>query len=517
MSTTCTGFSALIQAATSQLGLLAETVDAGSDGSHLNSIEIGYGSAASSEMATSPPLGPSRTPMIVPENDHSNGKLSFPEQLMTLLMDPNNADVVTFLPDGKYFAIRRKEFSETLLYNHFHLTNFEEFLELIRGWGFARVNCSEDPANGNSNDSVTSANAAKAAIHVFRHPHFKRNHQVDMQQLRFGSKKHSHRAIDTARVMNAVPAVAKEGGKTSHSRTPSQASVIEKSTSDDFSTGSSKRRLSPSHVGRDTTDTVMKEQRLGDGSHAEPNQGGGTPPIVPAVSASLDHSDPPQPRRSSIELRGAAQAIATSKLKLSSQEMDVETKEQSSLDNQRVPTGRKQERRNSTASLVDGGVEAATHTIVTDAIETLLFDESHTRETFKKHEKELSTSSLPGVVPISKQLFAGAPSNASISSRLSAATIACTETSHKQTTKGTFTISNGESSSSAPTSYIGLEAATRGSSNSAPPRKVTDHSTTSSPSRLEAAAALVSQSRLGRDAAAKAFAHNSSGTVYKAS
>ena len=231
MSATCTGFSALIQAATSQLGLLAETADAESEGSHLHSIEAGYGSAASSDLAaTSPPLGASRTPMIVPEHDHGNGKLSFPEQLMTLLVDPNNEDVVTFLPDGRYFAIRRKEFSETLLYKHFHLTNFEEFLELIRGWGFARVNCSEDPAAGNSNDSVTSINSAKAAIHVFRHPHFKRNHPVDMHKLRFGSKKHSHRAIDTARVMNAVPAVAKEGGNVSHSRTPSQASVIEKST-----------------------------------------------------------------------------------------------------------------------------------------------------------------------------------------------------------------------------------------------------------------------------------------------
>jgi hypothetical protein len=56
-------------------------------------------------------------------------------------------------------------------------------------------------------------------------------------------------------------------------------------------------------------------------------------------------------------------------------------------------------------------VDNATHNIVTDAIETLLFDESHTRATYLKHEKELSTSSLPGVVPISKQLFSPSTSD----------------------------------------------------------------------------------------------------------
>jgi hypothetical protein len=55
--------------------------------------------------------------------------------------------------------------------------------------------------------------------------------------------------------------------------------------------------------------------------------------------------------------------------------------------------------------LVDGAVERATQSIVTDAIETLLFDEGHTREMYLKHERELSKSSLPGIVPISKQLF----------------------------------------------------------------------------------------------------------------
>jgi len=59
----------------------------------------------------------------------------------------------------------------------------------------------------------------------------------------------------------------------------------------------------------------------------------------------------------------------------------------------------------SDCALVDEAVKSATQTVVTDAIETLLRDESHTVETYLKHEKDLSKSSLPGVVPISKQLF----------------------------------------------------------------------------------------------------------------
>jgi hypothetical protein len=56
--------------------------------------------------------------------------------------------------------------------------------------------------------------------------------------------------------------------------------------------------------------------------------------------------------------------------------------------------------------LVQQAVENATRTIVTDAIESLLRDEHHTKEIFHRHERALSQSSIPGIVPISKQLFA---------------------------------------------------------------------------------------------------------------
>jgi HSF-type DNA-binding len=528
MSAACTGLSALIQAATSQLGLLAETADLESDGSHLTSLEAGYASAGSSEIATTPPLGSSRAPMIVPEHEHSNGKLSFPEQLMTLLMDQKNEDVVTFLPDGKYFAIRRKEFSDTLLYKHFHLTTFEEFLELIRGWGFARVNSNNDNNDGEDNDDTDEASnsdvsSAKAAIHVFRHPFFKRNHPVDMSKLRFGSKKHAHQAVDTARVLSAVPVIAPsvDHGSTTHLPKSAEPGMVEKIVSDDHSTSSSKRRLSPSHLRRDTEDVIMKEQRPRHNSHDSTPMEVTSPTIVAAVSVSHDSGDHhPQPRRSSIELRGAAEAIATSKLKLTTCQMTEEDQNHHGSDPHTGSRRRKAERRGSTtSSLVEGGVEAATHTIVTDAIETLLFDEQHTRETFKKHEKELSISSLPGVVPISKQLFDGEPRSVAAATSIANTAIngsaapSVSTSSPKQPTKATFNISNVLMNPNASSlddlgrvtsvmTYDSLDEATRADNNDShhviAPRKVATDSKDSSTASRDAATALVSQSKQNR-------------------
>merc|ERR1740130_790807 len=124
-------------------------------------------------------------------------------------------------------------------------------------------------------------------------------------------------------------------------------------------------------------------------------------------------------RRSSLELRSVAQAITASKLQLLHgcggelvKDSDIGYNNDYPGDNSSAPyhhcaADQQQERRQSTTStnLVNGGVETATQNIVTDAIEALLFDESHTRDTFMRHEKELSVSSLPGVVPISMQLF----------------------------------------------------------------------------------------------------------------
>jgi hypothetical protein len=75
---------------------------------------------------------------------------------MTLAMDPGNIDVITFLPDGKFFVIRAKDFSEEIMIHYFAMTTFEDFLDLSHDWGFSRILQDLDCTG----------------IEVFRHPQF---------------------------------------------------------------------------------------------------------------------------------------------------------------------------------------------------------------------------------------------------------------------------------------------------------------------------------------------------------
>jgi hypothetical protein len=351
----CSGLSALIQAATEQLGHLVDTETAASDAaselSHHSYHVDGYASSSDGDLRASTPT---RSPNILEDRR----KLSFPELLMTLLSDPNISDILTFLPDGKFFAIRTKEFSEDLMIQRFHLKSFEEFLELTKGWGFTRI-------NGNSN--------ASGSIQVFRHPHFKRGAAGSLKNIRFGQN-------PTEARMSTI----------------SDGARIDYSLSDD-SQGSSKRRLSPSHVDRDSEDTSQKQQRAKEEAVTSTGGEHDHPPL--SLASSINDSEHSKSRRrSSTENRSYALAITASKLDLHcSDDEDVNT----NTDTEARPSIAR-----SSVRLIDGAVERATHTIVTNAIETLLFDEGHTRQTYLKHEKELSKSSLPGVIPISQQLFA---------------------------------------------------------------------------------------------------------------
>jgi hypothetical protein len=348
------GLSALIQAATSQLSNLAE--GATSDASDCLSHSVhgdGYASSNDTDLRSSTQTP---TPTIVPE-EHDR-KLAFPELLMTLLLDSQNSDILTFLPDGKFFAIRSKEFSRNLMIHHLHVSSFFDFLELIQGWGFTRIN--------------SCNNTRSSGIQVFRHPHFRKGYAGELHRIRFGQNP------TDARVM-AFPDRAR----------------VEHSFSDDLGLSTSKRRLSPSHVYQESVDASQRQRVIGDPSSAvasdqEPASSSAT---VVTQSKSQDSADLDAPsRRKSSDFRSHALAITTDKLNIQCSEDDV--------DNDNPADDRKRH-----MHLIDGGVERATHTIVTDAIETLLRDEGHTRETYLKHEKELSISSLPGVVPISKQLF----------------------------------------------------------------------------------------------------------------
>ena len=326
------GLSALIQAATTQLGQLdqanlQQSRDAG--GEHVKSPppEGSRSNGAALADNTTPTLGPESTEVR---------QQTFPEVLMTLLEDKDNSDVITFLPDGKFFAIRKKEFSETTMINYFTLKTFEEFLGKIRSWGFSRI----DRNN-------------KSGIEIFRHPLFVRGEWEKCSRICFGE-------TPTDARLSALP----------------QRTRIEYTLSDESTLGASKRRLSPSHAKKESDASTTTSKLKLDAPDISP------PSVTKTESA--DTQDSSDTKKAEEDFRCLALSITTEKMNV---------------------RGEADEEADRTAPLVERAVENATHTIVTDAIETLLRDEGHTRETYLKHERELSRSSLPGVVPISKQLF----------------------------------------------------------------------------------------------------------------
>ena len=280
-----------------------------------------------------------QTPIIVPEPDPM--RHTFPELLMTLAIDPRNSDVIAFLPDGKFFAMRVKEFTDNVMKEYFPVTTFEEFLDLTNDWGFTKV--------------LQDAN--ETGIEVFRHPQFIKGDFVKCKGIKFGE------SPTDARV-SALP----------------EAARIEYTLSDESHAGAAaantKRRLSPGFMKRRESEssTTMKRRLSLEESH---QTAGNSENGDIASYANVSRSD---------EIRSVALALTTEKLNLH-QEAKVANTDAPSV------------------TLIDQAVKSATHTIVTDAIETLLNDEVHTKETYQKHEKELSKSSLPGVVPISKMLF----------------------------------------------------------------------------------------------------------------
>eukprot|EP00977_Amphora_coffeiformis_P011503 scaffold2767_cov177-Amphora_coffeaeformis.AAC.77 len=347
------GLSALIQAATSQFGNLDEAAE----DSHKDNKQSDPYTGVTTDDAASSDGGErqeetgkhTQTPVIVPEPDPM--RHTFPELLMTLAVDPRNSDVIAFLPDGKFFALRVKDFSENVMKEFFAVTTFEEFLDLTNDWGFTKL--------------LQDAN--ETGIEVFRHPQFVKGDFVKCKGIKFGENP------TTARV-SALP----------------EAARIEYTGSEDSYTVS-KRRLSPGFMKRRESEssTTIKKRLSAEDTQATAGR---------AESENGDIASYANQSRSD-DIRSVALALTTEKLHLHQETKGLTAD---------VPS----------PSLIDQAVQSATHTIVTDAIETLLNDEMHTKETYQKHEKELSKSSLPGVVPISKMLF-DKPSKDSVQERRS--------------------------------------------------------------------------------------------------
>jgi len=279
------------------------------------------------------------TPTMVPEIAK---QMPLPESLMTLLMDENNADILTFLPDGKFFAMRTEEFSARLMKQYTSVDTFESFLRELREAGFTHIETDQP------------------GIEVFRHRLF---HKGDWKgcELLIGE-------LEERKQESSSPSA----------KVPTSESLNDHcvNRADSF-----KRRLSPAHAQRVNGESQSLSQKArvrNDSSDRVSSEAG-------------DINGPPDPvrllRKASGEgYRSAARTITAEKIILHGQGHPSTAQQPEQLEQQ--------------------AVQGATRTIVTDAIESLLRDEDHTRETFHKHERALSQSSLPGLVPISKQLFA---------------------------------------------------------------------------------------------------------------
>ena len=327
------GLSALLSAVTLQLNDSSEKEKASSKTSKSAAKENHR------ETVTETKKEPTKTtPTMVPE---AAKHLPLAESLMTLLLDDRNADILTFLPNGMYFAIRTQEFTLCLLKQYFAVDTFEDFLKELRLYGFTRIETDQE------------------GIEVFRHRLFRKGDMKLCEQL-----------IGEAEER-------KKNGKSS----PCQVGQHEGSL-DDLSVDRSdgyKRRLSPAHAAKVTSSqpTSRKARTLDNAKQTKEVATTMTPsaPEIPSPVEILRSA-------SEEDYQSAARIIASEKLSLNGQGHD-----------------------SSAQQLEQQAVVDTTRSIVTDAIETLLRDEDHTRKTFRKHERALSQSALPGVVPISKQLF----------------------------------------------------------------------------------------------------------------
>lgn len=346
-----TGLSALIQAATSQLGIPADEPIAAVTHSATQVLAVSKSEDTSEDGggdASRKNSSQARTPIMIPEPDPR--KQSFPELLMTLALDPLNVDTIAFLPDGKFFAIRSHSFAQSVMTEHFIVTTFSAFLDLLDSWGFTRVK-KDEKCRG---------------IEVFRHPLFLKGDWIRCSQIEFGKSPTEVR-------ISALP----ERARLEYSFSPPDDSEKAMALH-------SKRRLSPDYANhRNASEsTLWQKKRLDNcvsyiqnSSSRRSSMTSDTSELHPDASfTGVNRTD---------DLRSIALAITAEKLRIRCGELESKGSQ----------------------PLIDCAVQSATQNIVTDAIETLLRDESHTKETYRRHEHELSKSSLPGLVPISKQLF----------------------------------------------------------------------------------------------------------------
>eukprot|EP00579_Thalassiosira_antarctica_P005667 CAMPEP_0201880834 /NCGR_PEP_ID=MMETSP0902-20130614/11315_1 /ASSEMBLY_ACC=CAM_ASM_000551 /TAXON_ID=420261 /ORGANISM="Thalassiosira antarctica, Strain CCMP982" /LENGTH=659 /DNA_ID=CAMNT_0048408915 /DNA_START=177 /DNA_END=2156 /DNA_ORIENTATION=+ len=66
--------------------------------------------------------------------------LTFPQKLMEVLSDPEIANIITWLPDGKGFIIlQKRKFALDVMPHYFKHSKFTSFTRKLNRWGFSRV------------------------------------------------------------------------------------------------------------------------------------------------------------------------------------------------------------------------------------------------------------------------------------------------------------------------------------------------------------------------------------------
>eukprot|EP00545_Synedropsis_sp_CCMP1620_P009396 CAMPEP_0119014654 /NCGR_PEP_ID=MMETSP1176-20130426/10111_1 /TAXON_ID=265551 /ORGANISM="Synedropsis recta cf, Strain CCMP1620" /LENGTH=400 /DNA_ID=CAMNT_0006967861 /DNA_START=34 /DNA_END=1236 /DNA_ORIENTATION=- len=318
ISTSHTGLSALLNAVTIHISKSDEEQNDETQRYHMKADETDYSDCQPKQEPTS------TTPVMVPEL-HESQKDTFPGRLMTLLLDPDNDDIVTFLPDGKYFALRKNEFACKIMKEKLKIDDYGSFAGKLSEWGFCPVE------------------TKRPGIKVYRHKLFRKGDWKRCEEMKQGDSGTENKEIGSL----VIPT----------SRT---SSISEDDCPMDRSNESAKRRLSPTSAAK-TNNSSFSKLRM--------------------------HSSDEESSAASTDTRSRTEGRRMLALSITTDKLNIREK-----DNRQLP-------------LVQQAVTGATHTIVTDAIEALLRDEEHSRKTFQKHADELSKSSLPGLIPISKQLF----------------------------------------------------------------------------------------------------------------
>lgn len=86
--------------------------------------------------------GPTMPPHLSagPNQNHMNITLNFPEILYEIISDPNNINIISWLPHGRGFTIHDKlQFGSNVLPRHFEGAKFTSFTRRLKRWNFVRV------------------------------------------------------------------------------------------------------------------------------------------------------------------------------------------------------------------------------------------------------------------------------------------------------------------------------------------------------------------------------------------